>query len=103
MPGASQHGYLLLADVSGHASFLAGAELEQAHEILTDLLETILRPLKSVLMIAKLEGDAVFADAPESSVRRGEGFGIDREFTTLTQLWRGAPRHNFSPAVAAAS
>lgn len=69
---ALQHGYLVLADISGYTSYLAGVELEHAHEILTDLLETIVSSLKAVLTIAKLEGDAVFGYVPEARVGRGE-------------------------------
>ena len=37
MDAATQHGYLLLADISGYTSFLVGTELDHAHEILIDL------------------------------------------------------------------
>src|SRR3954468_7142833 len=67
-----QHGYLMLADISGYTSYLAGTELDHAHEILSDLLETIVGSLKTLLTISKLEGDAVFGYVPEASVRRGE-------------------------------
>jgi uncharacterized protein YndB with AHSA1/START domain len=67
-----QHGYFVLADISGYTSYLAGVELDHAHEILTDLLETIVNRFKTILTISKLEGDAVFAYAPESKIERGE-------------------------------
>ena len=41
-----EHGYLVLADISGYTSYLAGVELDHAHEILTDLLETIIDRFK---------------------------------------------------------
>jgi hypothetical protein len=72
MAEQSRHGYLVLADIGGYTSFLAKVELEHAHEILTDLLEVIVEKLQSLLMISKLEGDAVFAYVDESAVRRGE-------------------------------
>jgi uncharacterized protein YndB with AHSA1/START domain len=72
MSTQTQHGYLVLADISGYTSYLAKVELEHAHEILTDLLETIVERFRAVLTISKLEGDAVFAYAPESKVTRGE-------------------------------
>ena len=68
----TQHGYLLLADISGYTSFLAGTELEHAHEILTALLETIVGKFKTLLTISKLEGDAVFAFVNEKDLPRGE-------------------------------
>ncbi len=72
MSTPTQHGYLVIADISGYTSFVAGTELEHAHEILTDLLETICNRIQSLLTIHKLEGDAVFAYAPESKIQRGE-------------------------------
>lgn len=65
-------GYLVLADISGYTSYLAGVELEHANGVLSDLLETIVTRFKSLLTIVKLEGDAVFAFAPEAKVPRGE-------------------------------
>jgi hypothetical protein len=72
MASQSEQGYLVLADISGFTSYLAGVELEHAHEILSDLLEIIVNSFKPVLTLSKLEGDAVFAYAPESRVTRGE-------------------------------
>ncbi len=68
----TQHGYLILADISGYTAYLAGVELDHAHDILTDLLECIVDKLRSALTIAKLEGDAVFAYVPETMMPRGE-------------------------------
>jgi uncharacterized protein YndB with AHSA1/START domain len=72
MDTKTQHGHLVLADISGFTSYLAKVELDHAHEILTDLLETIVGRFKAVLTISKLEGDAVFAYAPEAKITRGE-------------------------------
>jgi hypothetical protein len=72
MEKTTQYGYLVLADISGYTSYLAGVELDHAHEILTDLLETIVNRFKSALTISKLEGDAVFAYVPESRLQCGE-------------------------------
>ena len=52
----TQMGYLVIADISGFTSYLAKMELEHAHEILTDLLETIVKEFKTLLTISKLEG-----------------------------------------------
>ena len=68
----TQHGYLVLADISGYTSYLARVELDHAHEILTDLLETIVGKFKTVLTISKLEGDAVFAHTPAANLPRSE-------------------------------
>jgi hypothetical protein len=72
MATQTQHGYLVLADISGYTAYLAGTELDHAHEILTDLLEVLVGQIKRVLSISKLEGDAIFAYVPEEQLRRGE-------------------------------
>jgi hypothetical protein len=72
MSTTTQHGYLVLADISGYTSFVAGTELDHSHEILSDLLETIFMQIEKLLTIHKLEGDAVFAYAPETLISRGE-------------------------------
>ncbi|HMA38034.1 MAG TPA: DUF2652 domain-containing protein [Chloroflexia bacterium] len=72
MTTRAQSGYLVLADISGYTSFLAGTELEHAQEILGELLEVIVTSLAPTLTLSKLEGDAVFAYAPEARLARGE-------------------------------
>ncbi|HLE27393.1 MAG TPA: DUF2652 domain-containing protein [Anaerolineales bacterium] len=72
METKTQHGYLVLADISGYTSYLAGTELEHAQEILTELLETIVDHFKSMLTISKLEGDAVFGYVADAKAPRGE-------------------------------
>jgi hypothetical protein len=72
MSTTPEHGYLVLADISGYTSFVAGTELEHSHEILSDLLETICAQIDTLLTIHKLEGDAVFAYVPEAIIARGE-------------------------------
>ncbi len=72
MSTTTQHGYLVIADISGYTSFVAGTELEHSQEILSDLLETICMKIESLLTIHKLEGDAVFAYIPETKVARGD-------------------------------
>jgi uncharacterized protein YndB with AHSA1/START domain len=52
---------LLIADISGYTSYLAGAELDHAQDILADLMTTVVGALRPGFRLAKLEGDAVFA------------------------------------------
>jgi uncharacterized protein YndB with AHSA1/START domain len=52
---------LLIADISGYTSFLAGAELDHAQDILADLVTTVVAALRPGFRLAKLEGDAAFA------------------------------------------
>ena len=72
METKTQHGYLVLADISGYTSYVAGTELEHSQEVLTELLELIVGRLTPTLTLSKLEGDAVFAYAPEVRFSRGE-------------------------------
>jgi hypothetical protein len=72
MNNETQHGYLVLADISGYTSYLAGVELTHAHEILSELLELIVKHFKLYLIIVKLEGDAVFAHVPKTKILRDE-------------------------------
>lgn len=72
MSNKTQHGYLLLADLSGYTSFVARTELEHAQEIIGELLELVLGALTPTLTLSKLEGDAVFAYAPQSRLARAE-------------------------------
>ncbi len=72
MADQTQHGYLLLADITGYTSYLSKVELDHAQGILTDLLEAIVNRVKLCMTISKLEGDAVFAYAPETFVPSGE-------------------------------
>ncbi len=68
----TQHGYLVLADISGYTLYVAGTELEHSHEILSELLGLLVKRFESFLTIHKLEGDAIFAYATEAEVQRGE-------------------------------
>jgi len=55
-----EHGFLLLADLTGYTSYLAQGELAHAPVIAGDLLETIVGRLEPPFRLAKLEGDAAF-------------------------------------------
>jgi uncharacterized protein YndB with AHSA1/START domain len=52
---------LLIADISGYTSYLAGAELDHAQDVLADLMTTVVGALRPAFRLAKLEGDAAFA------------------------------------------
>jgi len=72
MTTLTQHGYLVIADISGYTSFVAKTELEHSHEILSELLELMVEKFQPLMTISKLEGDAVFAYAPETLFARGD-------------------------------
>jgi uncharacterized protein YndB with AHSA1/START domain len=54
---------LILADITGYTSYLAGVELDHAQDILTDLTNTVVGALRPAFRLAKLEGDAAFVYA----------------------------------------
>ena len=68
----TQHGYLVIADLSGYTSYVAKTELEHSQEILAELLEVLVTNLTTLLTLSKLEGDAVFGYVAESRVPRSE-------------------------------
>ena len=51
---------LVIADISGYTSFLAGVELDHAHDIIADVMDTVVRCLRPPFRLAKFEGDAAF-------------------------------------------
>ena len=62
----------LIADISGYTSFLTGVELDHAHDIIADVMDTVVRRLRPPFRLAKFEGDAAFfyalADKIDGSV-----------------------------------
>jgi uncharacterized protein YndB with AHSA1/START domain len=51
---------LVIADITGYTSYLAGVELDHAQDILADLTDTVVGALRPTFRLAKLEGDAAF-------------------------------------------
>jgi uncharacterized protein YndB with AHSA1/START domain len=64
----TESGCLAIADISGYTSYLAGAELDHAQDVLEDLTETVVRALSPPMTLSKLEGDAVFVYVPGTRV-----------------------------------
>jgi len=63
---------LVIADISGYTSYLAGAELDHAQDILADLISTVVSALRPTFRLAKLEGDAAFAYVLAESIDGSE-------------------------------
>lgn len=59
---------LVIADIAGYSSYLAGVELDHAQDILADLIGTVVRALRPAFKLAKLEGDAAFVWVPTDTV-----------------------------------
>jgi class 3 adenylate cyclase len=70
--------YLLLADISGYTGFMSGVEQEHgvdfsggipaAYAVLGALLDAVVEGVKPDFSLVKLEGDAVFASAPATTL-----------------------------------
>jgi uncharacterized protein YndB with AHSA1/START domain len=58
----------VIADISGYTQFLAGVELDHAQDIITDLMDTVVRSLRPPFRLAKFEGDAAFLYAVTDKV-----------------------------------
>ena len=61
MPDQPEPACLVIADISGYTRYLAGVELDHAQDILADLTDAVVRALRPMFRLAKLEGDAAFA------------------------------------------
>ena len=59
--GATQRGFLVLADISGFTAFVTATEIEHGPPIIAALLEEVIRHIAPPLQIQDIEGDAVFA------------------------------------------
>jgi uncharacterized protein YndB with AHSA1/START domain len=58
----------VIADISGYTSFLNSAELDHAHDIIADVMDTVVRRLRPPFRLAKFEGDAAFMYAVADKV-----------------------------------
>jgi len=67
-----QHGYIVLADISGFTSFMEETEIAHSSNILRNIIELIIGHFTPTMDLAEVEGDAVFAYAPAPKVSRGE-------------------------------
>jgi class 3 adenylate cyclase len=67
MNNRTDHGFLVLADVSGFTAFVTTTELEHGSEIIGTLLDEVIGRLSPPLEIQEIEGDAVFALWGEAS------------------------------------
>ncbi|MFL5668276.1 MAG: DUF2652 domain-containing protein [Chloroflexota bacterium] len=68
MLNQSEPACLVIADITGYTSYLAGVELDHAQDILADLIDTVVGSLRPTFRLAKLEGDAAFTYAITETV-----------------------------------
>jgi uncharacterized protein DUF2652 len=79
-PSATETSILLLADISGYTRFLeavqeahpemgrSGGSVAPAYQVLSGLLDTVMARIAPSFSLLQVEGDALFARAPESQV-----------------------------------
>ena len=65
---APERACLIIADISGYTSYLAGVELDHAQDILADLMGVMVDGLRPPFTLAKLEGDAIFVFGPSEGL-----------------------------------
>src|SRR4029078_3542411 len=68
MLSQSEPACLVIADITGYTSYLAGVELDHAQDILAALIDTVVASLRPTFRLAKLEGDAAFTYALAETV-----------------------------------
>lgn len=69
---AVANGTFLIADISGYTRYLAGADLDHAPAIATDLLTRVVDAMRVLFSVDKVEGDAVFAYSSEPGLTGAE-------------------------------
>src|SRR3954453_11123808 len=68
MAPAAQQACFLIADISGYTGYLADVELDNAQDILADLVGAVVSALRTNFRLAKLEGDAAFTFMSTDSI-----------------------------------
>jgi uncharacterized protein YndB with AHSA1/START domain len=71
---STQHGYFLIADITGYTQYLNASELEHAQQTLTALLNLLISHTKPPLIISRLAGDAVISYGLRDSFLQGQTF-----------------------------
>lgn len=81
---------LLLADISGYTRFvtLHGASILHAEEIVTQLMEAVIRAATPPLVLNKLEGDAAFLYARVETGQAPGGEAVVRQTPALFEAFR---------------
>jgi class 3 adenylate cyclase len=96
-PSSAIDGYLLLADISGYTAFVAGvgeahgvdfsAGIPAGYSVIGQLLDTVVEGVQPDFGIAKLEGDAVFAMAPATTLD-GHGEAVLGQLRAVHEAFR---------------
>ena len=85
-----ESGFLVLADISGFTAFVTATELEHGAEVTGVLLAGVMEALAPPLEIQELEGDAVFALAPDNVEERDRALmdAFSRAFEAFSERQR---------------
>lgn len=80
-----QHGFILLADITGYTGYLNASELDHARGTLTTLLELLVDHTRPPLVVSQLEGDAVFSYAVDDRAVSSQTFleGIEQTYVAF--------------------
>ena len=71
---ATEHGYMLIADITGYTMYLSQSELEHAQAVLAALLGVLIAHTKPPLVISRLAGDAVISYGLREGFYTGQTF-----------------------------
>lgn len=71
---STQHGYFLIADITGYTAYLSQSELEHAQQTLTALLNLLIQHTQPPLIISRLAGDAVISYGLRDNFFQGQTF-----------------------------
>ncbi|MEK6221589.1 MAG: DUF2652 domain-containing protein [Chloroflexota bacterium] len=80
----AEKGFLILADITGYTQYLNKSELEHAQDIITSLINAILKPIHPPIIVHRIEGDAVFAYTTQNAFLQGQSL-----LESLEQLYFG--------------
>jgi len=68
MKSYTEHGALMLADISGFTEFVTTTAIEHGPLIIAELLKQVIEQISPPLEIQEIEGDAVFALGPDGAL-----------------------------------
>lgn len=71
---STQHGYFLIADITGYTAYLSQSELDHAQQTLTALLNLLIQHTQPPLIISRLAGDAVISYGLRDNFFQGQTF-----------------------------
>lgn len=69
---STQHGFLLLADITGYTNFLANTPTDVGGHITAGLLDTLVETVSPPFKVGNIAGDAIFVFAPDDGNASGQ-------------------------------